>query len=74
MNVTEYVIPLGKNVRKRHYHETDKRKVAERKGGQIFPLGVPSKGQGTLTGESPVMVKAGSHVAWMAGGDGNDVF
>ena len=45
-----------------------------RKGGQIFPLGVPSKGQGTLTGESPVMVKAGSHVAWMAGGDGNVVF
>ena len=27
MNVTEYVIPLGENARKRHYHETDKGKV-----------------------------------------------
>lgn len=24
MSVTEYVIPLGENARKRHYHETDK--------------------------------------------------
>ena len=28
MSVTEYVIPLGENARKRHYHETDKGKVA----------------------------------------------
>ncbi len=27
MSVTEYVIPLGKDARKRHYHETDKGKV-----------------------------------------------
>lgn len=27
MSITEYVIPLGENVRKRHYHETDKSKV-----------------------------------------------
>ncbi|MFH1701939.1 MAG: hypothetical protein ABIB41_00735 [Nitrospirota bacterium] len=27
MNVTEYVIPLGENARKRHFHETDKGKV-----------------------------------------------
>lgn len=27
MNVTEYVIPLGENARKRHYHEADKGKV-----------------------------------------------
>ncbi len=27
LNVTEYVIPLGENARKRHYHETDKGKV-----------------------------------------------
>ena len=27
MSVTEYVIPLGENTRKRHYHETDKGKV-----------------------------------------------
>lgn len=27
MKVTEYVIPLGENVRKRHYHETNKGKV-----------------------------------------------
>lgn len=27
MNVTEYVIPLGENARKRHYHETEKGKV-----------------------------------------------
>ena len=27
MSVTEYVIPLGENVRKRHRHETDKGKV-----------------------------------------------
>ena len=27
MSVTEYVIPLGENARKRHYHETDKGKV-----------------------------------------------
>lgn len=26
LNVTEYVIPLGENARKRHYHETDKGK------------------------------------------------
>jgi len=25
--ITEYVIPLGENARKRHYHETDKGKV-----------------------------------------------
>lgn len=24
MNTIEYVIPLGENTRKRHYHETDK--------------------------------------------------
>ncbi len=28
MSVTEYVIPLGKNARKRHYHETDKGKIS----------------------------------------------
>lgn len=28
MSVTEYVIPLGENARKRHYHKTDKGKVA----------------------------------------------
>lgn len=27
MNITEYVIPLGENARKRHYHEADKGKV-----------------------------------------------
>ena len=27
MSATEYVIPLGENARKRHYHETDKGKV-----------------------------------------------
>lgn len=27
MGVTEYVIPLGENARKRHYHETAKGKV-----------------------------------------------
>lgn len=27
MSVVEYVIPLGENARKRHYHETDKGKV-----------------------------------------------
>jgi hypothetical protein len=27
MAVTEYVIPLGDNVRKRHYHETKKGKI-----------------------------------------------
>ncbi|RJQ58809.1 MAG: hypothetical protein C4530_10140 [Desulfobacteraceae bacterium] len=27
MRVTEYVIPLGENARKRHYHETAKGKV-----------------------------------------------
>jgi len=27
LSVTEYVIPLGENARKRHYHETDKGKV-----------------------------------------------
>lgn len=28
MRVTEYVIPLGENARKRHYHETTKGKVS----------------------------------------------
>jgi len=27
LRITEYVIPLGENARKRHYHETDKGKV-----------------------------------------------
>ncbi|MEA3223491.1 MAG: hypothetical protein U9P49_10075 [Thermodesulfobacteriota bacterium] len=27
MIISEYVIPLGENARKRHYHETDKGKV-----------------------------------------------
>jgi len=27
LSVTEYVIPLGENARKRHYHETDKGRV-----------------------------------------------
>ncbi len=27
MSFTEYVIPLGANTRKRHYHETDKGKI-----------------------------------------------
>lgn len=28
MRITEYVIPLGENTRKRHYHETERGKVA----------------------------------------------
>ena len=27
MRITEYVVPLGENVRKRHYHEADRGKV-----------------------------------------------
>jgi len=27
LRVTEYVIPLGENARKRHYHETDKGRI-----------------------------------------------
>ncbi len=27
LSVTEYVVPLGENARKRHYHEADKGKV-----------------------------------------------
>jgi len=27
LSVTEYVMPLGENARKRHYHETDKGRV-----------------------------------------------
>ncbi|MDI6891265.1 MAG: hypothetical protein QMC83_10085, partial [Thermodesulfovibrionales bacterium] len=27
MSITEYVIPLGEDARKRHYHESDKGKV-----------------------------------------------
>jgi hypothetical protein len=27
LSVTEYVVPLGENARKRHYHETNKGKV-----------------------------------------------
>ena len=27
MGITEYVIPLGENARKRHYHETNKGKI-----------------------------------------------
>lgn len=29
MSVTEYVIPLGKNARKRHYHEANKGRVTD---------------------------------------------
>ena len=28
MSVTEYVLPLGEKARKRHYHETDKGRIA----------------------------------------------
>ena len=28
LSVTEYVIPLGENARKRHYHETEKGRVS----------------------------------------------
>lgn len=41
MSVTEYVIPLGENARKRHYHETDKGKVT----GFAVQLEVFDKGQ-----------------------------
>jgi hypothetical protein len=27
LSITEYVIPLGEDARKRHYHESDKGKV-----------------------------------------------
>jgi hypothetical protein len=27
LSIIEYVVPLGENVRKRHYHETDKGRV-----------------------------------------------
>ena len=27
MSIIDYVIPLGEDVQKRHYHETDKRNV-----------------------------------------------
>ena len=39
-----------------------------------FVLCVPSEGYCFLTGESPVMVEAGSHVAWMAGDGGDAIF
>lgn len=29
MSVTEYIIPLGEDARKRHYHESDKGKVTD---------------------------------------------
>jgi hypothetical protein len=41
LSVTEYVIPLGENARKRHYHETDKGKVT----GFAVQLEVFHKGQ-----------------------------
>lgn len=41
MRVTEYVIPLGENARKRHYHETDKGKVT----GFVVQLEVFDEGQ-----------------------------
>jgi hypothetical protein len=28
LSVTEYVLPLGEKARKRHYHETDKGRIA----------------------------------------------
>jgi len=34
---------------------------------------MPSKGYCLLAGGSPAMAKTGSHVAWMAGGNGNIV-
>jgi len=37
-------------------------------------LSVPSEGYRFLTGGSPVMAKAGSHVAWMAGDEGDVIF
>jgi hypothetical protein len=45
-----------------------------RKGVTTLLLGVPGKGYCLLAGESPAMVRARSHVAWMAGGNGNIAF
>ena len=42
--------------------------------GKIFDVGVPRKGPQTLAGASPAMAKSQSHVAWMAGSDGNVAF
>jgi len=43
-------------------------------GVRLDYFGVPGEGWRTLAGESPVMAKAGNHVAWVAGGDGNITF
>ncbi len=43
-------------------------------GSGLFGLSVPSEGAHTLAGESPAMAKSQSHVAWMAGGEGNVAF
>ncbi|MCK9420716.1 MAG: hypothetical protein M0R70_15260, partial [Nitrospirae bacterium] len=43
-------------------------------GGQLgsdLKIGVPSEGPHTLAGASPAMAISQSHVAWMAGGEGN---
>ena len=41
------------------------------KGVKPELLSVPSEGPHALAGESPARVRAGSPVAWIAGGDGN---
>ncbi len=41
---------------------------------QVFLLGVPSEGPHILAGASPAMAISQSHVAWMAGGEGNVAF
>ena len=43
-------------------------------GVRSLKFGVPSEGPHTLAGASPAMAKSQSHVAWMAGGDGNVAF
>lgn len=46
----------------------------QRTQGRVSYFGVPSEGPHTLAGASPAMAKSQSHVAWMAGGDGNVAF
>jgi len=42
--------------------------------GSDLKIGVPSEGPHTLAGASPAMAISQSHVAWMAGGEGNVAF
>jgi hypothetical protein len=53
----------------REISSDEKRKIC-----QGLTIGVPSEGWLTLAGGSPAMAKAGSHLAWMAGGDENVTF